>query len=55
MNVVSIAILAVVAALVALALRAAFRRDRGACSCGSCNKKDSCPYCSGPKKCDREM
>ena len=47
MNVVSIAILAVVAALVALALRAAFRRDRGACSCSGCHKKDDCPYCNG--------
>ena len=47
MNVVSIAILAVVAALVALALRAAFRRDRGACSCSGCYKNDDCPYCNG--------
>jgi hypothetical protein len=48
MNAVSIVILAVVAALVALALRAAFRRDAGSCSC--CSQKGSCPY-SGSKEC----
>ena len=47
MNFVSIAILAVVAALVALALRAAFRRDRSACSCSGCSRKQDCPYCTG--------
>ena len=47
MNLVSIAILAVVVALAALALRAAFRRDRGPCSCSGCSKKDDCPYCNG--------
>ena len=48
MNAVSIVILAVVAALVALALRAAFRRDASSCSC--CSQKGSCPY-SGSKEC----
>ena len=47
MNVVSIAILAVVAALAVLALRAALRKDGGSCSCSSCSKKDGCPYCNG--------
>ncbi len=49
MNAASIIILAVVVTLVVLALRAAFRRDAGSCSCGSCEKKDNCPYCSGGK------
>ena len=47
MNVVSIAILAVVAALAVLALRTALRKDGGSCSCGSCKKRDECPYCDG--------
>jgi hypothetical protein len=48
MNAVSIAILAVVAALVVLALRAALRKDAGGCSC--CSQKGSCPY-SGKEEC----
>ena len=48
MNAASIIILAVVVTLVVLALRAAFKRDRGSCSC--CSQKGSCPY-SGSKEC----
>ena len=49
MNAVSIIVLAVVLALVALALRAALRRDRGPCSCSACDRKDGCPYCHNGK------
>jgi len=49
MNAISIAILAVVAALVVLALYFAFRKGGSSCSCSACSKKDDCPYCSGPK------
>ena len=45
MNAVSIIVLALVVALCALALRSALRKGRGSCSCGSCSKKESCPYC----------
>ena len=47
MNAASIIILAAVAALVVLALRTLLRKDGRSCSCGSCVKKDDCPYCSG--------
>lgn len=45
MNAISIVIIVVVFALVVLALRAALRKDGGACSCGGCDHKDGCPYC----------
>ena len=47
MNAASIIVLAAVLALVALALRAALRRDHGSCSCSACDRKDGCPYCDG--------
>jgi hypothetical protein len=45
MNAVSIVIVVVVAALVILALRTALRKDGGTCFCGSCGRRDGCPYC----------
>ena len=53
MNAASIIILALVVALVAFALYSVLRKDRGACSCGECSKRGTCPYCDGKvDKCD---
>lgn len=51
MNVASVIILAIVAALVALALYFAFRKGGSACSCGDCAQKGSCPHCGGECHC----
>ncbi len=51
MNAISIVIIVIVVALVVLALCTALRKDGGTCSCGSCSKKDGCPYSGGDCHC----
>ncbi|MBR5072794.1 MAG: hypothetical protein IKX29_04525 [Bacteroidales bacterium] len=51
MNAISIVIIAIVVALVVLSLRTALRKEGGACSCSSCERKSSCPYSGGNCHC----